>query len=364
MTVTSIVPSRRTDPAFRPTVLIVASSSVRDTVEFLQLLSQVGGQKPSRVEARLWEESLASLESAVSAVHEIEKICANGQGPVLLPASLDDIDRRLLDHCGQVGVALFYKRPEFYLLDAITEGEGPERALQTWCRSVRRMLDFVHAEPERSALFDSEAALANVSAFSRTCQVRFGLDDVHADPGTPRISESRTELHKLIALQMVAESDEAKELLGRLQAVGELRIPAAGGLTVNFNRALNELRKLADAEQAREESALILSHLHEVQRELETNYLQLRETEKQLAYEKQAVEELLRRRKFALAKIKRLQQELSEERTKVRRKDAQLKKAKRELKEVQATLAGIRQSRSWRLTRPLRTINALLKRRR
>ena len=298
------------------------------------MLSGMGGRVLPSAAMQLWQKSVADPSSAVSALEEIGRTPDNGGTPVLLPVTFDcgtASPQQVLECLDGVPLLMVYTRPESFLLSTMSEQASPSLALQKWCTSSRAMLEVIHRHRKRAVLFDAVSAFTGAATFKKHCRKSFGLQYSSKDVPGPLHVEYK-DAQRLIAAQIVAQSAEAQDLLYELEASAEQTGVLLAPPKVNFENLLLYSRREVEWEQLQEENALLLSQLHQVQRELEGYYLQLRDAELKLA----SMDRSLR---------------------------ARAKKLKQELARAQDALSRIQLSRSWKLTKPLRTIRAFLGRR-
>ena len=317
------------------TYVILGSTSNSEVSVLLELLSSMGGRTLSPAETQRWRASLADSDNVIATVEKFEKERGTAGKPLLLPTTFEvDMEwiHSAMAKLDDLALMMFYSRPEPQLMQALADDLSPSGALEKWCMVARDMLEVIHRHRKRAVLFDVESAFIGSASFKSVCQRQFGLEGDFGNKVAATTHESVAELHRLIAAQMVAQSPDVQDLLHELEASAMPSDLLPVVPYVNCEAALAESRTKGNSDQLKQENELLLLQLHQVQEELENYCLQLRESEKKF-------ESNVRTSEALCAKITELQ---------------------RSLAETQYTLTRIRQSLSWKLTKPLRGVRAFL----
>jgi septal ring factor EnvC (AmiA/AmiB activator) len=262
---------------------------------------------------------------------------------------------------------VFYRSAPEYVASAMEKGQAPSKALGQWTLEAESLVAAIRRIRRRVSVIEHAPAMAAPSEVIAHLNQRLGLALSSGVTGDGAAVSQAGPLQRMIAAYAVQSEPAARRLQSELAAMalpvhaGSEAIPSAdqawSALTStqsaprqasdqlarekdeiesNRQRVLQERDKLKhERNELKEENDLLLRNLHQVQEELESFYLEGGELEKKLrktSTEKQRAEKKLRDVEFRLT-------------TKDRKIEA------------------MRRSLSWRLTKPLRGVSKLLKRR-
>lgn len=347
---TSIASSDKDQTAAYPDYVIVGSTSNGELSALLDLLSGMGARMLSPAEDQRWSAALADQESVVVTVEGFAKKLGASRKPLLLPTTFRSDMKSFHQVVAQLHTAmvmLFYTRPEPLLMQALAEATSPADALEKWCTVSRCMLEVVHQHRKRAVLFEADSAFKGTTSFKSVCLGQFGLESGSGNEVAIPTHESAAELHRLIAAQMVAQSTDVQDLLNELEASAMPSDLPPAVAAVNCEVALAEWCAKGESNQLKEENELLLLQVHQVQDELESYCLELRESEKKLKSKDAAIERLDRAIEIGNRKFEAHRAKMTE--------------LQRTLVETQDALTRIRQSLSWKMTKPLRGVRAFLR---
>jgi hypothetical protein len=297
---------------------------------------------------------------------------------------------------------LLFNAPVPVIAAALANDVPPAEALQSWQKRAEDLLAFVRRHRRRLSLMPLEPSLADPKAFSDLLGQRLGL---HLR--TPAHGRNRTEpagaLYRMMAENAVWQSPVARHTAAELEAsalpmppVAALTLPAVEEVYREFSRTVEraherkeqykaELEKVRHrlqdhqqqsgrVEELEEHNELLLQQLHQAQEELENAFRETRElrkqlddaaaepktdpeTEKRLAQEKDAAEEQARElqeeNELLLMQLHQVQEELesyflSEQ------------EVRKQLERANETIQALYNSKSWKITKPLRVVLDLL----
>lgn len=353
--ITSIATIDRGKAEPRPVYMIVGATPGVELPALLKVLNRMGGQALPPDVARRWQRLLTDFNGDASAVEELEKALGAAQKPSLLPVTFDiglEPLQQVMVNLDDVGLLLFYSRPEPFLERAMSAETSAATALETWCTASRSMLETIHRYRSRAVLFNVESAFISASAFMEVCWKRFRLQGSSEGEAIVPAQKAAADIHQLIAAQMVVQSADVQDLLDELEASAVQSDTISVMPKVNCEDVIAKLGPQGESDSLKEENELLLLQLHQVQEELESYYLQLCETEKRLGETKNR---LASRNSI----IKRLNKSLENTKKKGEALRAKEKTLVRELAEARDALTRIRQSLSWRLTKPLRDLRGI-----
>ncbi|NEV61131.1 hypothetical protein [Thiorhodococcus minor] len=257
-----------------------------------------------------------------------------GAQPLLLA---DERDLWLLDfwaeHRPEAGFLLFYTAPEAALVEALLQGEEPQRSMADWQAAAQHLMRFQRRHRRRSVLLDAEAARLDPQAMAVAAQ-RIGL----ILPVEPHEAPARDQhvLERLLARRWLATQGDFALLQAELEAcahpLGEPPpTPELGAeelLRQYRHQQLRQRQQLAEAEveskraqerlqalekrlkEVAKENELLLSQLHQVQEELESQFLEGKRQRDTFSAEKSGLE----REKTALEAERDKQRHLAAER--------------------------------------------------
>lgn len=293
-------------------------------------------------------------------------------------ASPDDLAARLGGEEAPAAL-LLWTRPEAVIEQAMVRNEDPAQALAEWIASARSLLHGYRRNRRKTLLVDVEHAVAAPDAFLRACADRLALT-VPAE--TPALGEAPSDdtasdpVLRLIATQWAAATPEADELLEELEASAQ-PLAAACSTPVDCAAAWQEYRTAQQERQdesrlreLQEENELLLLQLHQVQEELESYYLALQdergkreETDQSLTSRNKKNKQLKKKLAARDQTINQLQKELSARDQAAKKRQAEIGKWEKRYQSIQARkerrdmqLQAMRQSRSWRITAPMRAL--------
>lgn len=317
-------------------------------IEKLLITAQAGSE---------FESSMALLERVNDATSPASRIALES-----VPAS--DVSRVVerLEHDSGIHLLVFYLSAPDYVSAAIDNGQAPSEALAQWLVEVETLVSAIRRIRRRVSVIDHAMALAAPSEMVAHLNERLGLalssaatvDDAAAAAG------EAGPLQRMIAAYAVQNDHSARRMQSELAAMtlpihdGNAHVPSADQAWSSLGSVQTEPRAkpgqfaregedpeskrdraVKERDELKEENDLLLRNLHQVQEELESFYLEGGELEKKLrktSTEKQRAEKKLRDVEFRLT-------------TKDRKIEA------------------MRRSLSWRLTKPLRAVSKLFKRR-
>jgi hypothetical protein len=351
--------------------LIVGSTPGVELPALVKVLNDMGGQALPPDATPRWQALLADFNDTASAMKELEKALEPAQKPTLLPVTFDiglESLEQVMANLDDVALLLFYSRPEPFLVRAMSAETSASMALESWCTASRSMLEAIHRYRSRAVLFNAESALTSAAAFKEVCRERFRLEGRSEDKASVAAQEPMADIHRLIAAQMVVQSVDVQDLLDELEASAVPSDTLSVMPHVNCDDALAEWRGQGESDQLKEENELLLLQLHQVQEELESYYLQLQEAESKLREADKKYGETKKKLGQTEKKLEASETNRGETAKKLRETGDKHKAAraweeqlKREVAEAQDTLARLRQSRSWRITKPLRGIRTFLR---
>lgn len=360
-----------------PSLLIVGSTPGAELPELLKILNHMGGHVLPPDATPRWQALLEDFNGAVSAVERFEKALDPAQKPALLPVAFDiklPSLQQVMANLDNVALLLFYSRPEAFLMKAMSAETSAAMALAKWCTASESMLKTIQRYRSRTVLFNSESAFRSAAAFKDLCWERFRLKGRSEDMISVPPRKPVSAVHQLIAAQMVVQSAEVQDLLDELEASAVPSDTLSVMPKVNCEDALAEWRGQGESDQLKEVNELLLMQLHQVQEELESHYLRLHETEKKLRETEEKLRETEEKLGETEEKLGETRGELTSRNALIERRNksledkdktsrAKVNELERHLAETRDTLTRIRQSLSWKLTKPLRDIRGLSRRR-
>lgn len=331
--------------------LIIDATPGPEYNELLTIMEGFGCRLASEEVIHEWMSSVARSQSRDKVREQTERLIGSGEAPILIPLTgRDTASLPALDEIDQSALLLFYSRPETAMVRAMTENLSPTREIETWREGAVRILEVYRRNYNRATMISIESAKANPSYFCAACSSRFGTKK-----GGKALSESaegteNNTLHHLIAAQMVSQADEIQHLINQLDACAIPLGPQTDLYKIDCEQiylAQKEERDIRErCAELEEDNEIMLSHLHQVQEELEKYYLEVRkEAEKRTDAETK------------LASESRRAQTLNSQQQKAVMEKQRLEK---QLLSANATLSTILRSNSWKLTRPLRVIRRLI----
>jgi len=338
-------------------------------------------------------------------------------GLVELPAGLDLTNvGEWLQANQDAHLLLLFNAPVPWIAQEIKRGASPAEALKKWQLGAKKVLSLVRRCRRRLSLLPLEGPLANPAAFLQALVERFGVA-IQAPQFINQTLETPGPLFRMMAGNVVWESSEARHLAAELEAnaipippVHELMLPSVDEAYREFTTTIErtrarkeefkaELEKIRQRLQAQEqdkvlqqervqeleeENELLLKQLHQVQEELESQFQESREVRQMLDETKRAHQsaatdeehgELRKQLDKKALEIKTLHE--GKAKTEARIKDLEEENelllqqlhhvqeelesyflsgtdARQELEEARATIEALCNSKSWKITRPLR----------
>ena len=283
---------------------------------------------------------------------------------------LDQLPVWLQDHPDD-HLLLLFSVPVVHVASAMAKGQLPGKALEHWAEGADRALAVARRNRRRTTMLPLEAALADPAALFELLEHRFGLT-LNAAPEALSPLEAPGAIFRLMAENAVWQSSRTRNLAAELQAsalpmtatedlaqpaidqvYAEYRkyVDAAPAAKAETDRLNNDLKaakeKLVQLEQQlaepkidhpkiqdlQDENDLLLQQLHHVQEELERYYLE----------------------------NQTLQSKESEFRKEFRALEKSTQKLQRHNDGLQRKVNYMVNSKSWKLTRPLRAVIKRLK---
>lgn len=297
---------------------------------------------------------------------------------------------------------LLFNAPVPWIARKITNGIEPAEALGQWRSDAEHILAVVRRNRRRLSLLPLEGPLANPAAFMQTLSERFGLA-IQVPQSIEQPPEPPGPIFRMMAENAVWQSAEARHLAAELEAnalpmppAHELMLPAVDEVYQEFTQTVDrtharkeeyktQLKKAREHLQAKEqekakaleplkeleeENELLLQQLHQVQEELEGQFQESRELSEKLkeaeaaAVEKASDEEADRVREEQPkleARVKDLEEENELLLQQLHHVQEELESyylngmdSRHELEEARATIEAMCNSKSWKITRPLR----------
>lgn len=269
--------------------------------------------------------------------------------PARAEAAHDEVEARLRGADTPTAL-LLCTRPERLLVQAMEQDEDPAARLDTWLDSARTFLQAYRRNRRNAVIVDVDEALAAPSAFLDTCARKFSLAVPETIPAPAQAEEQASTpdpVHALIAAQWVAADSDAVPLLEELEAS---RTPLAeSGSQPHADAAWQAYRETCSraADESRvqdlqEENELLLLQLHQVQEELESYFLELRDEQA--------------KRTRAEETVKKRDQTIRNKNAAIDKKEEKYQHMLAQKKNLDRQLHALRHSRSWRMTAPIRAL--------
>jgi len=304
--------------------------------------------------------------------------CAGQPGSSPPVHQLDDDDTNTLSkwlrEARDAHLLLFWQNPVLTLAQAMANQQSPDEALNQWMVTAEQNLALVRKNRRRITLVESVLARYQPQVLLRRLNERLALS-LTSRSGSPSAMEAQNPLELLIADRAIKANLQALRVFQELQATSlplgsyEELLPdplsswQAYHQEVTQSRAdveslkeknqrlrqeqeqlkmrLKELDKEEDkmsstrVQAIQDENDLLLKQLHHVQEELESYYLESRSLLQKYDQTEAQRKKLERQRNSAMQRARALQQKIDE----------------------------MRDSRSWRLTKPLRAGNIFRRKR-
>lgn len=256
----------------------------------------------------------------------------------------------------QSHLLLLVSLPAVAVARSLGEGVVPKTALGQWLESAGTVLDVVRGQRRRVSLVFAEQVLAAPQAFLEALSQRLQLQlrcSVLTDLPPPGLPDAV--LH-MMAENAIRQSGEARNIAAELEA-NALPLTAADVRSVpQIEQVFNEYRDRIDtaadhAQKLREENAMLLAQLQEAQ-------LQARQAEERTAEvgkDDVRLHDLEEENQLLLQQLHQVQEELEHYYLQsVQTNSDELLEMQRRLQAAEDTVQALYNSKSWKLTRPLR----------
>ncbi|NDY96289.1 hypothetical protein [Wenzhouxiangella limi] len=291
---------------------------------------------------------------------------------------------------------LLMRLPVVAVARRLGEGMAPKTALAQWLESAQPVLAVIRRHRRRVSLLFAEPALADTPALLDTVSQRLQLQlqEVPAQAAAPALPSA---VLRMMAENAIWQSSEARNLAAELTATAlplrsaqNILLPAIDQVFAEYRHSVDttsrvELEKTRQklqqvqhkaqtAEELKEENELLLTQLHQVQEELQSHFLQAKQSEEKLAQaQKQydqlrkqlesagqesgkndpALQDLQEENELLLQQLHHVQEELEHYYLQSTQQASPWQDTA-ELHAAHDTIRAIYNSYSWRLTRPLR----------
>lgn len=234
---------------------------------------------------------------------------------------------------------IFWHSPVSAVARAMAEGLAPDEGLAQWLDRAEALMRAVRGNRRRTTLVESSLAQARPDRLVECLGQRLALS-LTASPTTTGTSEELDPIEMLIAERAVVSNARAHRIDQELEATSLPLGTAKGDLLPDPMTAWQSHcghgkgdggshSNQADQLDLKEENDLLLQQLHNVQEELESYYLESRESQQKYQKAESERKKLERECNSALQRAGMLQNKID----------------------------AMRKSRSWRLTKPLRIGN-------
>jgi len=240
----------------------------------------------------------------------------------------------------EVHLLLFFRSPLPLLSEGMKQGRTPDDILSDWVQTTKALLAVIRRYRRRMTLIETTHASLHPTDFIQRLSQRLGLSLTCAAQAETRRLEDGDAMHLLIAQAAVQGNPHARQLASELQATAlpigseDCLRPTAASAWAAFQECLERVEaKSEEQSDLKEENELLLLQLHQVQEELESYYLENRSFDR--------IHDKLQH------EIETLKRELQE--------------AKEEMWIHRRAAHYMRNSISWRITRPLRVLLGLVR---
>lgn len=343
--------------------LVVSSTPRAGLTGILDLLAGMGCSRLPDAAVQEWlnaRSTESNLDATASFVNHSDEPALLSVNPDRPGVSLSGV----LDRAPAAKLLFLHARPERALIQAMTEGVSIKEELDRWAQTANAALEAFRHNRRNVILCSLEAVLADPRKFVEVCQKQFGLQETTAPDLESRNRKEIDPIHQLLAAQMVAQSAEVQELLALLEASSLPLGVIAGRAQVDCEAVHQALQKtgfdFAESRQALEakckdldeENELLLLQLHQVQEELESYYLQLKDAQEQQRKLQAAVAE-------RDATIEKQHRNSTHHEKRCKALEAETNNLRSQLAGRERTLAAMRDSTSWKVTRPIRALKSL-----
>lgn len=233
---------------------------------------------------------------------------------------------------------LLFNSPVTVIARKLANGVAPAEALEQWRNDVESLLALVRRHRRRLSLLPLEGVLESPEAFAKTLGERFGLNLKRPDPATPDREAPRA-MFRMMAENAIWQSVEARNLAAELDVNALPISPANSQMLSAVDEAYREFIGL-ETKQTDDDAPELRSQLEEKEQELQA----LRDDKTQT---EARVKDLEEENELLLQQLHHVQEELE---------SYYLNGVgtSQELEEARATIEAMCNSKSWKITRPLR----------
>jgi hypothetical protein len=299
----------------QPRILITGCQPGANAAGVLQLLQDAGLVAQNRATAAkmLRDGGLSGQENEFIALIDPDTV-----------AAISELSQWLVK-VPTAHILALYRRPEWPVAEAIASGNSVEDALTEWRCTAEGLLAVCRRERRRASMLEVHAAASApgecLAHLSDRLKQRFSEPSISPSDITPEMAIT----DRAIAALAVQQSAETQALLAELEA-SSLPVAEPMNLVVpdveSVMQACGADSKTGSTrQQLEDENGLLLLQLHQVQEELERYYLKAQEIE------------------------------------------AREKKTAKANKRLRKHITDLKNSRSWRVTLPLRAVFSRLRRR-
>lgn len=292
-----------------------------------------------------------------------------------LHGSLDDAFK----HAGDATVLAVVRTPAQTLGAALAGGASPQQVLSDWCKATDDLLS-VARPARRQVVFVDALALQQGSARVWTyLRKELGADVLAAPDAYPAKENKAVSTSPILEIlgAVLLKADHKAERLGSLleaMTVSDDRTQDLDEKTIAnaLEEVLSTTRKLASAAQTEQENALLQTSLKQM---LEETLLLARKSEdlEKVVAEQQLLKatneayvhrldeqkETQRSREAIFGNV--LIRDASERASLLQTHQAEIERLQRKVSELESELDALHQSRSWKVTKPLRSTRQRLK---
>jgi len=275
--------------------------------------------------------------------------------------------RRALHHDPDSVVLLFMGRPASVIAHALSEGNAPSAAAESWRTATERLLVIADTEPNTAVVVTDDAlyAPAALAAFlSDWMSWPLRVIDYAAAVSTTSRWE---DVLLLAATQYVQDRPELASLADELEQRRNF-LPPASAKTIDGVSVIQDIHAL------RQENTVLLDLLHRLQIELEQNAQTLGQREDELRSARQDAADRLQQIRGLQKQLEQNARTHSQSAEKLGKQaksgKQQIQKLSRELKQRDADLLrisrqldAIQHSTTWRVSAPMRRLIDSVKRR-
>ena len=257
-------------------------------------------------------------------------------------------------------VLICHDAPEVQIEHEIGLGRAPSQALANWQNVVEPLLALYHEHYQRITLVESEALFTQTKALSEQLSKRSGLALGRVKVEAPAITldkhaEWLQASRRLLALQALSHSS-ARKLVQEL-SVSSLPLLESAGLLeqldslFDLHRTVLEARPKDRVDISAQQA--LQAKLDDLQQENDLIIEQLHKTQEEL-------EQFLLGNNGNSAKVAKLERDIKRKNEKLHAFSQKSKRLAAQLKEARQQLKALRQSKSWKVTAPMRKVIKLL----